>query len=333
MQALVTGASGYTGGRLVRHLLAEGWSVRALIRDPRAVPPLRALGARVVIGDVTRPATLAGLAANCTAVYHLVGSLLGGTAAMERVLVEGTRNLIECCLAGRASGTLRSFVLASNAVVYGQGGTAMLTEGSPCLPSFPLGRLALRAEQLVTKAHDEHGLPATILRLGAIYGPGRTLQRAAPRRTLPDRRIGGLTTAAASTSTICSRCSLALGREPRPGQIYCAADRMPSSLNDYYVHLASLLGVAPPRHIRVAEARLRGGAAAAAARLRGRSSTLDANVLGLFTADLRLDSTRLWNDLGLAPHYPSYREGLRASVAAEAAIHAVAGGCMAPATR
>lgn len=317
MQALVTGASGYTGGRLVRHLLAEGWSVRALIRDPRAVPPLRALGARVVIGDVTRPATLAGLAANCTAVYHLVGSLLGGTAAMERVLVEGTRNLIECCLAGRASGTLRSFVLASNAVVYGQGGTAMLTEGSPSLPSFPLGRLALRAEQLVTKAHDEQGLPAAILRLGAIYGPGRI--SSALLRAGRFRIIG-------SGDNHSSRIHiddllavlLALGREPRPGQIYCAADRVPSSLNDYYVRLASLLGVAPPRHIPVAEARIRGGAGAAVARLRGRTPTLDANVLGLFTADLRLDSTRLWAELGIAPLYPSYREGLPASVAAEA---------------
>jgi len=318
MQALVTGASGYTGGQLVRTLLAGGWSVRALVRDPRAAPPLRALGARVVIGDVTRPATLAGLAASCTTVYHLVGSLSGGTAAMERVLVEGTRNLIECCLAGRASGTLRSFVLASNAVVYGQGGTAMLTEGSPCLPSFPRGRLGLRAEQLVSKAYDEYGLPATILRLGAIYGPGRI--SSALLRTGRFRIVG-------SGANHSSRIHIddllavleALGREPRPGQLYCAADRVPSSLNEYYVLLTSLLGVAPPRHIAVAEARLRGGAGAAVARLRGRAPTLDANVLGLFTADLRLDSTRLWAELGLAPRYPSYGEGLPASVAAETA--------------
>ena len=125
---------------------------------------------------------------------------------------------------------------------------------------------------------------------------------------------------------------LALGKEPRPGQIYCAADRTPSSLNDYYVYLSSLLGVASPRHIPIAEARIRGSAAGALARLRGRAPTLDANVVGLFTADLRLDSTRLWNDLGLAPHYPRYREGLQASVAAETAIHAE-GGCTSPAAR
>lgn len=331
MQALVTGASGYTGARLVRALLAGGWSVRALVRDPRTAPPLRALGARVVIGDVTQPATLAGLAANCTAVYHLVGTLTGGTAAMECVLVGGTRNLIDCCRAASASGSLRSFIMASNAVVYGQGGQAPLTEASPCLPSFPLGRLTLNAERLVSAAGIEYGLPATILRLGAIYGPGRissALLRAGRFRVVGSGRNHSSRIHIDDLLAVL----LALGKEPRPGQIYCAADRTPSSLNDYYVYLSSLLGVASPRHIPIAEARIRGSAAGALARLRGRAPTLDANVVGLFTADLRLDSTRLWNDLGLAPHYPRYREGLQASVAAETAIHAE-GGCTSPAAR
>ena len=264
-------------------------------------------------------------------VYHLVGTLTGGTAAMERVFVGGTRNLIDCCRAASASGSLRSFVLASNAVVYGQGGSAPLTEGSPCLPSFPLGRLTLKAEQLVSAASIDHGLPATILRLGAIYGPGRI--SSALLRAGRFRIVGsGLNHSSRIQIDDLLTVLLALGEEPRPGQIYCAADRTPSSLNHYYVYLCSLLGVASPRHIPIAEARLRGGAAATLAGLRGRSSALDANVLGLFTADLRLDSTRLWNNLGLAPHYPSYREGLPAAVAAEVAVHDE-GGCTAPAAR
>ncbi len=57
---LVTGATGQQGGAVARHLLAGGWRVRALVRDPEK-PSARALatkGAELVVGDMNEPASL-----------------------------------------------------------------------------------------------------------------------------------------------------------------------------------------------------------------------------------------------------------------------------------
>ena len=55
MRALVTGATGMLGARLVERLLGEGWNVRALARDPSRAAWLEAQGARVAAGDLTDP--------------------------------------------------------------------------------------------------------------------------------------------------------------------------------------------------------------------------------------------------------------------------------------
>lgn len=73
---LVTGATGYVGGRLVERLLAEGRAVRALVRDPRRLEP-RA-GVEVVRGDVLTGDGLRAALDGCTVAYYLVHSMEAG---------------------------------------------------------------------------------------------------------------------------------------------------------------------------------------------------------------------------------------------------------------
>ena len=82
---LVTGATGYIGGRLVPRLLSRGVSVRCLVRDPRRLDAERWRaaahdGARleVVAGDALRPETLPAALEGCRAVYYLIHSMSGG---------------------------------------------------------------------------------------------------------------------------------------------------------------------------------------------------------------------------------------------------------------
>jgi uncharacterized protein YbjT (DUF2867 family) len=73
---LVTGATGYVGGRLVPALLDAGYGVRCVVRDPRRLRDHPWAGrVDVVGGDVTRPATLAAAFAGVEVAYYLVHAL------------------------------------------------------------------------------------------------------------------------------------------------------------------------------------------------------------------------------------------------------------------
>jgi uncharacterized protein YbjT (DUF2867 family) len=104
---LVAGATGRVGGAAVRHLLEAGYEVRALVRSARKGEPLRALGAEVSVGDVTRTETLAPALEGCAGVF----SALSAVTDREAVEVEygGNVNLLS---AAREAGA-RRFVYSS----------------------------------------------------------------------------------------------------------------------------------------------------------------------------------------------------------------------------
>ena len=79
MNVLVTGATGYIGGRLVPLLLAEGHSVRVLVRDARRLTSKPwANEVEVVQGDVHDPSALENAVEGMDAAYYLVHSMCTG---------------------------------------------------------------------------------------------------------------------------------------------------------------------------------------------------------------------------------------------------------------
>ena len=74
---LVTGATGYVGGRLIERLRTEGRDVRALARDPSRFAPVE--GVDVAHGDLLRRESLARALDGCSTAYYLVHSMERGT--------------------------------------------------------------------------------------------------------------------------------------------------------------------------------------------------------------------------------------------------------------
>ena len=92
---LVTGATGFVGGHVVQALRDDGKPVRCLVRDRRRAGSLEALDCEVVEGDMTDAPSLRRAVDGVEKVVHLVAIRQGQAAQFERVMSQGTRNLLD----------------------------------------------------------------------------------------------------------------------------------------------------------------------------------------------------------------------------------------------
>jgi uncharacterized protein YbjT (DUF2867 family) len=106
---LVTGGTGFVGPRIVHRLRAADRPVRCLVRDPDRAETLAAWGCELAQGDVTDPDSIRRAVEGCDAVVHLVAIIQGKPEQFERIMVQGTRNIVD---AAKAAG-IRRFVLMS----------------------------------------------------------------------------------------------------------------------------------------------------------------------------------------------------------------------------
>jgi uncharacterized protein YbjT (DUF2867 family) len=109
MTVLVTGGTGFIGPHVIHALRARGLPVRALVRNPARAGRLSAWGVELVQGDVTDPESLRRATAGVDSVIHLVAIITGKPQDFERVMAQGTRDLV----AASQEAGVRRFVLAS----------------------------------------------------------------------------------------------------------------------------------------------------------------------------------------------------------------------------
>jgi uncharacterized protein YbjT (DUF2867 family) len=106
---LVTGGTGFVGPYVVHALRARETPVRVLVREPARATRLAAWGVEPAQGDVTDPASLRAACEGVDAVVHLVAIIRGRPGDFERVMSQGTRNVV----AAAQDAGVRRFVLAS----------------------------------------------------------------------------------------------------------------------------------------------------------------------------------------------------------------------------
>jgi dihydroflavonol-4-reductase len=100
MAVLVTGATGFVGGNLVRILLADGHRVRVLVRRTSDLKALTGCLVEVVHGDILEPDSLSCAVAGCQLVFHVAADYrlwAPDPTVVYRNNVEGTRNVLEAC--------------------------------------------------------------------------------------------------------------------------------------------------------------------------------------------------------------------------------------------
>jgi nucleoside-diphosphate-sugar epimerase len=168
---LITGASGFIGGRLARRLAQEGHRVRCLVRASSDTSALAQLDVELVVGDLTDPQSLASAVAGCDYVLHC-GALVSDwatVAEIARINVAGTRHLLQAAV----DASVRRFVHISSTDVYGYPEQGHVDE-SYVAKRFCnwYAQTKLDAEAEVRRVEQTHGLDAVILRPATVYGPG-----------------------------------------------------------------------------------------------------------------------------------------------------------------
>jgi nucleoside-diphosphate-sugar epimerase len=163
VRVLIAGC-GYVGSALARRLADARCEVFGLRRTPSGLPD----GIRPIAADLSVRATLRVLPADLGAVVYTAAADGFHEAAYRAAYVDGLRNLL-AALEEQAQSP-RRILFTSSTAVYGQSNGEWIDEASPTAPRRFSGRCLLEGEQLVLASR----YPSLVVRLGGIYGPGRT---------------------------------------------------------------------------------------------------------------------------------------------------------------
>jgi nucleoside-diphosphate-sugar epimerase len=166
MRCLIVGC-GYVGLPLGAELVRQDHEVFGLRRS--GANELKAAGIQPLVADITKPETLAKLPQDFDWVVNCAAS--GGSSADDyrKLYLEGNRNLI----AWLADSPPEKFVYTSSTSVYGQNDGSIVKETSPAGPVAETAMVLIKAEKSLLAAVADRKVPAVILRVAGIYGPGR----------------------------------------------------------------------------------------------------------------------------------------------------------------
>lgn len=280
--SVVIAGCGDVGGRLGQLLGRAGWRVYGLRRQVAAL----AEGLLPLAGDLAQ--------AECPPAWparapdYLVYCATPGRAdedAYRATYVDGLRHVLDW-LAQRGQRP-RRLLFVSSTGVYGQQDGEWIDEASPCQPQGWSGQVQLEAEALALGC----GIPASVVRLAGIYGPGRRWlleQVRAGYRARRDPPLYGNRIHADDAAALLACLLQADAGGTALAPVYLGVDDEPAPLHEVVDWLRAQLGVTQSQ----AEAPSRRGGSKRCRNARARA-------------------------LGWAPRYPSYREGYAALLAAD----------------
>lgn len=192
-KVVVTGASGYLGGKLCNSLHRQGYSVKVIVRPTSnlsALPP----STEIVYGDITDFSSLLSAFSDCSVVFHLAALVepwLPDPSKFITVNVEGLKNVLE---AVKQTKTVEKLVYTSSFFALGPTDGAIADENQVHHERFfctEYEKSKVATDKIALQAASE-GVPIVLLYPGVIYGPGKVTAGNVVAKMLVERFSGRL---------------------------------------------------------------------------------------------------------------------------------------------
>ena len=282
---------GYTALRLAQRPLAAGWRVSGSVLDAEKAARLSeddGIACHVLTDAAPIPDPKTAFAG----VTHVIDSIPPGEDG-DTALLRHSEDL-------RKAADLRWIGYLSTPAVYGDRQGGWVREEEPTTPGSARGERRAAAERAWMEAFADTDVAVQAFRVAGIYGPGQ-------RRNVLDSVRNGSARIIDKPGQVFNRIHvddigsilLASMARPRDGGIYNVADTLACDPGDPIRFACELLGVAPPEPIPFD------------------SAELSDMARSFYSECKRLDTSKLTEELGVELHYPTYREGLRAILAAD----------------
>jgi nucleoside-diphosphate-sugar epimerase len=243
-RVLVTGATGFVGGRLAEHLaFSRQADLTLLVRDWRKAVWASRLPARLVDGDVTEPDSLAKAMADCQIVFHCVG-VGGDLETCMRINREGTLNVLK---AAAAAGVERVVYLSSIAV-HGPNPPDNADERAPFVRTgSPYGDSKVAAEEALASFIAKTPLPVVTLRPTFVWGLGSPWFTLWPIRQMREGNWQLVDEGKGSCHAVhvdnLVHAMLLAGLAPRvAGEAFLVTDNQEGTWGEFFLSYARMLG-------------------------------------------------------------------------------------------
>jgi nucleoside-diphosphate-sugar epimerase len=241
---LVTGATGFIGGRLAERLIVEhGAHVRALVRSFGRAARLARFPIELIQGDLCSPESLDRATAGCDYVFHCAYGSDGQDDTRRVVNAQGTRNVLDAALRHR----VRRVVHTSTVSVYGNTADGPLDETAPrSKTGFAYGDSKIEAEETAL-SYVTRGLSVAVVQPTVVYGPFGTTFTIKPLQLLKSGRVilinggDGLANLVYVDDVVSGMFAAAL-HDGAHGEAFILSGPEPTTWRDFYAAHEQMLG-------------------------------------------------------------------------------------------
>jgi nucleoside-diphosphate-sugar epimerase len=315
VRALVTGATGFTGGHLARALAARGDTVSALLRTPGpAAAALTAAGVTLVTGDIRDAAAIDRATAGVDVVYNIAALYRqAGLPDADYRAVNATA--VGALVEAAARNGVTRVVHCSTVGVHGDVEHPPANEDAPLRPGDIYQETKLEGERRARESAARAGIEVTIVRPSGIYGPGdrRLLKlfRGVVHRQWVTFGPGEIYYHLTFVDDLVDGFRLCATQAAAANRTYILAGGEVTTLNELVDLVAFEAGVPAPRtHLPVWPVRAAAAVCEAICAPLGIEPPLHRRRVEFFTKSRAFDITRARAELGFDPRV-GLRDGIR----------------------